>query len=154
MPSFLGKKPYSFLRFLITEQIPQLVVAQELHELGFTCWRKRNPLDGGATALHASKPGHLTLCKLMYGDFQLTKHFVEGQFANQMQRQVFVFKSVINQVLGLNTSNAFTSASIPCSKRSRSRLVIRSRRTSRLTSSPMVRLDNSGKGRSSKGVFL
>ena len=42
-------------------------------------------------------------CKLMYGDFQLTKHFVEGQFANQMQRQVFVFKSVINQVLGLNT---------------------------------------------------
>ena len=50
--------------------------------------------------LHSSEPGHLALGKLVDGNFEFGKHFLITHFSNQMQRQVFVFQSVIGELFG------------------------------------------------------
>lgn len=57
-----------------------------------------------APPLHAAKPGHLPLGKLMNGDFQLTEHLVVGQLADDILRDVLVFQPIINKVIRLHAT--------------------------------------------------
>ena len=53
---------------------------------------------GKSAPFHAPEPGHLTLGKLVYGDFQERRHFVEGVFAQNVFSQIFIFEAIVNQV--------------------------------------------------------
>ena len=59
-----------------------------------------DPFDVGATLFHAPEPGHLSLGKLMDGNLQLTYHLVIRQIAKDVERKIFVFKTVVEQVFG------------------------------------------------------
>ena len=53
---------------------------------------------GKSAPFHAPEPGHLTLGKLVNGDFQERRHFVEGVFAQNVFSQIFIFEAIVNQV--------------------------------------------------------
>ena len=59
-------------------------------------------MDGNPAAFHAAEVGHLTFGKLVYGNLQLAYHFVVCEFTDDMHGEVFIFQSVINQILGCN----------------------------------------------------
>ncbi len=55
--------------------------------------------------LRASLAGlSLPFSKLMNGHVQLLHHFLIAQLSGQVQRQVFIFQTVINQIFGLHTT--------------------------------------------------
>ena len=58
-----------------------------------------DPVYADTSSLHPSEPGHLALCKLMYGDFQLSEHLIIAQLTDDMQCEIFVFESVIDEIL-------------------------------------------------------
>ena len=62
------------------------------------------PVDGDALALHAAEPCHLALCELVDGGGELRAHLLESEFSDEIERNEFVFQSVIYQVLWWNGS--------------------------------------------------
>ena len=61
-----------------------------------------NPVDGAATSLHAAKPSHLALGKLVDGCFQLLHHFVIRQLTSAMEGEELVFQTIIDEIFGWN----------------------------------------------------
>ena len=59
-------------------------------------------MDDDAFALHAAKPRHLALCKLVYGGGQLRAHLLECKFPYQIERNEFVLETVVYEVLRWN----------------------------------------------------
>ena len=58
-----------------------------------------NPMDGEATALHATEPGHLALGKLVDGYLQALEHLVVGKPAHQILRDKLILQSVVDEVV-------------------------------------------------------
>ena len=56
-------------------------------------------MDGDPSPLHSAEPCHLTLCELMDGNLQLTYHLLVTQLSDDIECEVFVFKTIINQIL-------------------------------------------------------
>ena len=53
-------------------------------------------MNVGATALHASEPGHLALGKLVYGGLKLSEHLIVGELSYYMKGNKLVFLAVID----------------------------------------------------------
>ena len=59
------------------------------------------PVDGEPSAFHASPPCHLPFGELMDGSLKLRAHLVETEFADDVECQIFVFKTIVYQLLRL-----------------------------------------------------
>ena len=53
-----------------------------------------------AATFHSPEPGHLTLCELVYGHLQFLKQILIFQLPCHIQGNIFIFKSVIDKVIG------------------------------------------------------
>ena len=56
-------------------------------------------MDREASALHTTKPRHLSLGKLMDGDFETRKHFVVGELPCQIFRQKLILQAIVYKVV-------------------------------------------------------
>ena len=85
-------------------------------------------MDIESIAFHFPEPGHLPFSKLMNGHVQLLHHFLIAQLSVRVQRQVFIFQTVINQIFGAShhfAKSASTSSTMACCKRACNRCVMR-----------------------------
>ena len=60
-------------------------------------------MNGKPTSFHSTEPCHLSFGELMDSSFQLQKHFIVCQLTYDMLRQEFIFQTVINLVVRMNS---------------------------------------------------
>ena len=57
-----------------------------------------------SSALHATKPRHLPLSKLMDGNLQPLEHLAECRLADDVLRHIFIFQTVVDKVFSRNAT--------------------------------------------------
>lgn len=61
-----------------------------------------NPENMVSATLHASKPRHLPLGKLMDGCFQTVLHLLPRHMSRHIKSQILIFKTIIDKIVGRN----------------------------------------------------